>query len=146
MRVYSYYYAPKRVAALDETGETVSLVKGTIYFGIRIQDLLLKNNDFYKECGFLLLEEVTALAPPDQGSISTLIISNTADAQRLAVVEKLTFSLIPVDPNRQLNPYNDRYNTGITYATIVPRITMIEKLQEARFTFISRNREVVYRV
>ena len=84
--------------------------------------------------------------PPEYPSVSTLIMSNTSDAQRIGVIEELTFSLIPIDPDQTLNPYNMRYNTGISYGTVIPRTIIVAMLQEAPFTFFSRNREVVYRV
>ena len=125
MREYSIYYAPKMVTALDESTDPTSAVKGIIYFGIRVQDLLLKNNDFYQQCGFLLLSEITSLLPDDQPIVSSLIISNTTDAQRIAVVQEFTFSIVPVNPDKTLNPYNSLYNTGLPFATTVSRTTIV---------------------
>ena len=113
MRAYSIYYAPKMVTALDAATDDSTAVKGTIFFGIREGDLLLKNLDFYKKCGFYVLSEVTSMLPPDLPIVTSLIMSNTNDAQRIAVVEELTFSLVPVDPTKTLNPVNDLYNTGL---------------------------------
>lgn len=146
MREYSIYYAPRTVTVLDNSTDPISSVKGTIYFGIRVQDLLLKNGGFYKECGFLILSEVTALLPPDQPIVTSLIMSNTTDAQRIAVVEELSFSLVPVDPGKTLNPYNNLYNTGIPFATSVSRSTIVERLQAARFNFVSNGETFSYRV
>lgn len=146
MREYSIYYAPKKVTALDDSIDPNSSVKGTIYFGIRVQDQLLRNGNFYKECGFLVLSEVTALLPPEQPVVTSLIMSNTRDAQRIAVVEELSFSLVPVDPNKTLNPYNQLYNTGIPFATSIPRSIIVERLQAARFNFVSNNDTFSYRV
>ena len=146
MREYSIYYAPKTVTVLNDSTDPISAVKGLLYFGIRVQDLLLKNNDFYKQCGFLLLPEVTSLLPPDQPIVSSLIMSNTTDAQRIAVVEELTFSLVPVTPDKTLNPYNSLYNTGIPFATSVSRATIVERLQAARFDFRSNGKTYSYRV
>lgn len=146
MREYSIYYAAKPITALDQSTDPPMPVKGIIYFGIRAQDLLLKNGDFYEQCGFLVLSDVTALVPPDSPAITTLIISNTTDAQRIAVVEELLFSLVPVDSTKTLNPYNKRYNTGIPFATSISRSVMVERLQAARFTFRSQGENYVYRV
>lgn len=146
MREYSIYYAPKSVTTFDSSTDPVSTGKGVIFFGIRAQDLLLKNGSFYKQCGFSLLSDVTALLPPDSPSITTLIISNTTDAQRIAVVEELTFSLVPVDPDKTLNPYNNLYNTGLPFATNLSRSVVVERLQEARFTFLSNGDSFIYRV
>jgi len=146
MREYSIYYAPKSITALTSSKDASSVVKGLIYFGIRAQDLLLKNNSFYKQCGFSLLPDITALVPADSPAVTTLIISNTTDAQRIAVVEELTFSIVPVDPTKVLNPYNDRYNTGLPFAMSVSRSIIVERLQAARFTFNSNGKTFVYRV
>lgn len=146
MREYSIYYAPKTVSALDDFSDPLSSVKGIIFFGIRVQDLLLKNGDFYKQCGFLVLSEVTTLLPPDQPIVTSLIMSNAKDAQRIAVVEELSFSLVPVDPDKTLNPYNNLYNTGIPFATSVPRSTIVERLQVVRFNFVSNGETFSYRV
>jgi len=131
---------------LDSSTDPVSTVKGTIYFGIFFQNLLLKNDSFYKQCGFLLLPDVAALLPADSPSITTLIISNTTDAQHIAVVEELTFTLVPVDPTKTLNPYNNMYKTGLPFGTILSRSVIVERLQEARFTFVSNDESFVYRV
>lgn len=146
MREYSIYYAPKKITALDSSTDPASIVKGTIFFGIRAQDLLLKNNSLYQQCGFSLLSDVTALVSPDSDAITTLIISNTTDAQRIAVVEELTFTLVPVDPTKTLNPYNNLYNTGLPFATSLSRSVIVERLQAARFTFVSNGESFVYRV
>lgn len=146
MREYSTYYAPKTVTALNMSVDPFELAKGTIYFGIRVQNLLLKNNSFYKQCGFLLLSELTSLTAPDQPVVTSLVMSNTTDAQRIAVVEELSFSLVPVDPEKTLNPYNALYNTGIPYSTSVYRLVMVERLQSARFTFVSNDNTFIYRV
>ena len=84
--------------------------------------------------------------PPESPSVSSLIMSNTSYVQRIGVIEELTFSLIPVDPYQTLNLYNTRYNTGIPYSTVISRTTIVAMLQEAPFTFFSRNKEIVYRV
>lgn len=100
MREYSIYYAAKSVTALDYSKDPSSLVKKRIYFGITAQDFLLKNNSFYVQSTFLLLPDVTALVPPDSPAVTTLVISNTTDAQRIAVVEELIFSIVRVDPTK----------------------------------------------
>ena len=100
MREYSYYDAPKTVNALIFSEGTKSLTTGTIDFSIRVQNLVLKNSDFYKKCGFSLLLELTSVLPPDQPTVSTLIITNTADAQRLAIVKELIFTLVAVNLNK----------------------------------------------
>ena len=46
MREYSYFYAPKEVIGLGGSAEEREIVTNTIYFGIRAQNLLLKNGDF----------------------------------------------------------------------------------------------------
>ena len=83
MREYSYYYAPKTVNALVSFENDLLITRREIYFGVRIQDLLLKNGDFYKLCSFFLLSELTALMPSDHPSVTSLIISNIKDAQRI---------------------------------------------------------------
>lgn len=146
MREYSIYYAPKTVTPIDESTDPVTPVRGTIFFGIRERDLLLRNGDFYKGCGFYVLSEVTTLLPPDPSIVSSLIMSNTTDAQRIAVVEELSFSIVPVDPAKTLNPYNKLYNTGIPFATSVSRSIIVERLQAARFNFVSNGETFSYRV
>lgn len=146
MREYSIFYASKVVTAIDSSTDPPSAVKGLIYFGMRVQNLLLKNGEFYKQCGFLLLSEVTALLPPDQPIVTSLVMSNTTDAQRIAVVEELIFSLVPVDPDKTLNPYNNLYNTGLPFATSIPRSVIVDRLQTARFNFVSNGETFTYRV
>ena len=146
MREYSIFYAPKTVTALNDSTDPMSPVKGNIFLGIKVQNLLLKNKNFYKECGFFLLAEITALLSPDQPLITSLIISNTTYAQRIAVVNKLTFSLVPVDPNKTLNPYNNLYNTGLPFSTAVSMSVIVERLQAARFDFVSNGETFTYRV
>lgn len=143
MREYSYYFGEKTVNVLRDPK---SVVTGKIYFGVRVQNLLLKNDSFYKNCGFLLQSEVEALSDPTGPTVTSLIISNTNDAQRIAVIEELTFTLIPVDPAKKLNPYNDRYNTGIPFAASLSRNIMIERLQVARFTFTSGEDSFTYKI
>lgn len=146
MREYSVFYASKKVTALNDSTDPMSPVKGIIFFGIRVQNLLLKNGDFYKKCGFYLLPEITSMVGPDQPLITSLIINNTTYAQRIAVVNKLTFSLVPVDPNKTLNPYNNLYNTGIPFSTSVSSSIIVERLQAARFDFVSNGETFTYRV
>ena len=38
MREYSHDYAPKTVTAIDVSTDPVTPVRGTVYFGIRVQD------------------------------------------------------------------------------------------------------------
>ncbi len=59
---------------------------------------------------------------------------------------ELTFSLVPVDPAKTLNPYNSLYNTGIPFATSIPRSTIVERLQAVRFNFVSNGETFSYRV
>ena len=75
MRDYDYYYAPKIIYSTDEMPANAVITKGTISFGIRVQNLLMKANNFYKECGFLTLSEVQALSTEDENDVSALIIS-----------------------------------------------------------------------
>lgn len=91
MRRYSIYYAPKTVTTLDSSTDPIWSKKGTSFFGIRVQDLLLKKGNFYKECAFFALSEVTTWIPPDQPIVTSLIMSNTKDAQRIAVVPRVDF-------------------------------------------------------
>lgn len=79
-------------------------------------------------------------------SVTSLIITNTNDAQCIAVVEELTFTLIPIDPTKKLNPYNKCYNTGLPFATSITCNLMIEKLQASRFTFVSGIESFIYKV
>lgn len=146
MREYSYFYAPKLVTGLSVLEEDANLVKGTIYFGVRAQNLLLKNNAFYKKCGFLILSEIEALTRDDEDPITSLIISSTKDAQRIAVIEELTFKLIPVDSSQILNPYNLRYNTGIPYSTSITRAEITAELISARFRFQIGDTSYIYKV
>ena len=146
MREYSYFYAPKEVTGLTSSQENVDLVKGTIYFGIRAQDLLLKNNAFYKKCGFLILSEIDGLTGDDEEPVTSLIISNTNDAQRIAVIEELSFKIVPVNPDQTLNPYNLGYNTGLPYSTSISRAQITIELRTVRFTFTINDTSYVYKV
>lgn len=75
-----------------------------------------------------------------------LILSNTNDAERISVVTEVTFSLVPVDIAKQLNPYNARYNTGLPYSADISRSKITDILKAARFTFISGGEDFVYKV
>ena len=99
-----------------------------------------------KKCGFKTLKEIEDLTAEDDKSITSLIISNTNDAQRIAVVEELTFKIVPVDSNQTLNPYNDSYNTGLPYSTTITRSKITEELRTCRFTFTSNNISYIYKV
>lgn len=86
------------------------------------------------------------MSDPTVTGSSSLIISNTNEAQRIAVIEELTFTLVPVDPTKKLNPFNERYNTGIPFAASLSRNVVIERLQVARFTFTSNGKSFVYKI
>ncbi len=73
MREYSYYFGEKTVNVLRDASDPKSVVTGKIYFGVRVQNLLLKNDSFYKNCGFLLQSEVEALSDPTGPTVTSLI-------------------------------------------------------------------------
>lgn len=47
MREYSYYFAEKTINVLRDSSDPKSIVTGKVYFGIRVQNLLLKNNSLF---------------------------------------------------------------------------------------------------
>ncbi len=47
MREYSYYFAEKTINVLRYSSDPKSIVTGKVYFGIRVQNLLLKNNSLF---------------------------------------------------------------------------------------------------
>jgi len=78
--------------------------------------------------------------------VSGLILSNTNDAERISVITEVTFSLVPLNREKQLNPYNARYNTGLPYSSDLSRSKITDILKTARFTFVSGGEDFVYKV
>ena len=146
MREYSYYFAQKSILSLDALPANATFTPGLIFFGIRAQDLLLKNDSFYKKLGFFTQNEITSFSTGEDPEVSSLILSKTSNAQRLSIIKKVTFTIIPIDSARTLNPYNDKYNTGVPYSTLLSRATITQVLKEARFTFSRGEENYVYRI
>lgn len=88
------------------TSPSATVNTDTIYLGIRVQDLLLIKNKFSKICGFFLPAALAALLSFDQPEVTSFKISYTKNVQKLALVEELTFTLVPIDPEVILNSYN----------------------------------------
>lgn len=143
MRTYSYYYATKYVNI--ETGEEndANLQYGHFYVGVRVQDLLLKNEGFYKK---LKLHTLSEIEPADSADISTVTLSNTSDALRLGIFEELTFTIVPIDSTMRLSPFNHKYNTGILYATSINRREIAQILTAQRFSFVSQGQTYIYKI
>ena len=147
MRTYNYYYVRKKVYGYPAEGQEISTRAYVyIFFGIRVQSLFLSNGDIYKSCNFFLQKEIEDLTPPDEATISSLIISNTNDIQRLGLVNELSFSIVPVDPAKQLNPYNAHYNTSIPYSTELSYQTIVPILLNWRINFVYNDDTFVYKI
>lgn len=103
----------------------------------------LKTETF--ELGFVLAEQIDALTtqPP---LVSRFIINSTKNIQRLGLIDQLTFTIVPTNPDQTVGPYNQKYNTGILYSTNILRATIIDKLLNKKFKFRSRNNDVSYKV
>ena len=108
MTTYNYFYAPATVNCITLREGASTINTGNIYLGVRAQELLLSNGNFYKKCGLFLPSDIAALLQPDQPEITDFIISSTKDVQRLSLIEELTFSLVPVDRTKTLNPFNNK--------------------------------------
>lgn len=146
MTTYNYFYAPATVNSITQTESGSTINTGNIYLGVRAQELLLLNNNFYKKCGLFLPSEIVALVEPNQPDITSFIISSTKDVQRLSLLEELTFTLIPVDDRKTLNPFNKKYNTGLPYSTFVSRYDMVTHLKAVVFKFSSGGDIFEYKV
>lgn len=48
MRNYDIYYGPKKVNIIENPTAGSLITPGTIFIGVRVQNLLLKPGDFYK--------------------------------------------------------------------------------------------------
>ena len=119
MTTYNYFYTPATVNSITLGEGTSTINTGNIYLGVGAQELLLMNGNFYKKCGLFLPADIAALLSPNQPEVTSFIISSTKDVQRLALIEELTFTLVPLDMTKTLNPFNKKYNTGILYSTFV---------------------------
>lgn len=146
MRVYSYYFAPKTVVLRPAEGETNPTITGILYIGVRAQDLLLKNDNFYKDCGLFLQTDIDAMVAQGETEYTTIILSNTNDAERIDLIEELNFTLIPVDPAVTKSPFDSKYPTGIGYSPVLSRPAFVEKLKAKRFNFGTEATPIVYRI
>lgn len=96
MRSYSIYYAPKKVTALVSSTDPVSTARGSIFFGIRGQNLLLRNGDFYKKCGFYVLPEVTVFLTTTWFYIVKLRISLKTSFLLPGASVTILFNILPL--------------------------------------------------
>ncbi len=90
MRDYDNYYGSKKINIIKNPTARATVTSGTVFIGVRVQNLLLKPGDFYKQCGFFTLADIQALKGDDSPGVSGLIISNTNDADRLSVITVVT--------------------------------------------------------
>jgi hypothetical protein len=106
----------------------------TIYFGVRLQDMLLKNPEFYKLLGFKTVEDIDAETQGSPLKITKLKLSSQSDACRLGLLRELKFSIVPVDPTKQLNPYNSKYNTSVFVKLKLDTQEVVKKMYAIVFT------------
>ena len=146
MRTYDYFYVKKTVYGYPAEEEKTRRLHSDIFLGIRAQSLLLKNGNIYKNCGLYLQKEIKDLTPTEEDHISSLIISNTNDKKRLGLIKELTFTLVPLYPDRQLNPYNNGYNTGLPYSTNLSYQQILSSLKSWRINFVDKGETYVYKI
>ncbi len=143
--VYSYYFAPKTVTIRPAQGAENPGLTGTLYIGIRAQDLLLRNGNFYTDCGLLLQSDIDALSQQDSAEYTAIILSNTNDAERIDLIEELNFTLIPVDPASTIAPFNTNYPTGIPFSPSIARPQFVDRLKAKQFNFGTDANSVLYK-
>jgi hypothetical protein len=122
------------------------LNSGFIYFGVRLNTELLQLNDFYKQLGLMKKQEIIAAFPQGADIPSIFKISNQNDAAKLSFILEWTFNLIPVNPQKIVFPYNEKYATGIVTANNKTEREIADVLYRARFPLGPRGKTELYRV
>lgn len=70
MRDYDIYYAPKRINVIETPTQGATITTGTTFFGVRVQNLLLKPGNFYRQCGFYSLRDIESLSGEENSTVS----------------------------------------------------------------------------
>lgn len=109
LREYRKYYAylDVRIMKLEE-GKTDLGHRVTVFWS-KVARLVALKLDFSK------IADIQKSMGSETDLSSLLQISNYNDAARLGIVRDLALTLIPKDPSRTIDPFNNRYNTNIQY-------------------------------
>ena len=78
--------------------------------------------------------------------ITKLKLSSQSDACRLGLLRELKFSIVPVDPTKQLNPYNGKYNTSVFVKLKLDTQEVVQKMYTTVFTLGSGADATQYRI
>lgn len=133
MREYKDYWVDLTVNGLTPDLAASETVASILLFGIRLQSVFLDQGDFSNTLGFRDREDILGRFVDQDVKPTFLKLNSQSDAARLGLIRELTFTIIPRDPTRIINPYNGKYNTGVPYNADVNIRTVVAGIYATQF-------------
>ena len=105
---------------LEVTEKPTTTIASTIYMGHRMQTLLYGAANLRKALGLYLREEVISSTPEGLDLPAMIDLYSGSDISRIEILLTFNLTLIPLDPSSVIPPFNNKYNTSISYSSTLP--------------------------
>ena len=152
-KTYTTYYAPALVQGITETPIEKELKTHTfvsapshVFLGHRLQNTLLSQGTLAVDLGLYTETQIQEMCTRLSISCSLLELPTGQSVSRLGVMRTLDFTIVPVQDDAILNPYNEQYGTSIPYSTAISTLKAVDILRKARFTFNHKGVDYEYKV
>ena len=150
-REFSYYYVPTTVRGInnfsygDTSVNTSNINTCTVFMGIRLQNMVLTNKNFYRSIGFLSDETIQNLLITSIPTPTVITFSDQADAMRAGLLRRVKFTLVPTPGATPTSTAPASMNLYLLYPYFYTDFQIAESLIRFPFTFESVNYRVVPR-
>ncbi len=143
MRTFDYYFVQRSVNVYVPPPADVSVVRGCIYFGHRMQTLLMGYPALNKALGLSTRDEIEALSPMSP-RVTIFEFSSGNNLARIGCIAFFNFYLVPQDITKTMAPFNNKYSTGITFSRNVLVNDAVTALYNQVWAFKSGTNTVNY--